>query len=247
MSRVLGIDLESSGLLVSEDRIIEIGAVIYDVEQKVPLKMLSHMVLPRGMVGFNADYVSPTGLKGSDVSEFGVSFERAMTELSEMILDHKPVALVGHNIVGFDMPLLTHEITRANITFPELFQIPMVDTRHDLPFEKEPSSRRLSHLISDHGFLNPYPHRAIFDVMACLKLLSCYDFETVLAQSRIPWKTVRAFVSYDDRQKAKDARFSWEEAGGVKYPKCWVKQIRENAVAKEIELGAAKGFKVEAI
>jgi DNA polymerase-3 subunit epsilon len=246
MSRVLGLDLETTGLDVTKDRILEIGAIIYDTKEKVPLAMLSEMINPMELVPpeITPEYVSPTGLKGEHILEFGESICLTLRQIEAMIIRHKPVALVGHNIVGYDLPLLKHELERVRpMDCPNLLALPLIDTRHDLPFEKEPSSRRLSHLISDHGFLNPFPHRAVFDVMACLKLMSHYDFEEVLAQSKIPWVTMRAFVSYDDRQKAKDLRYSWEQAGAVKLPKAWIKAVRSNAVEREVAAGLAAGFR----
>lgn len=245
--RVIGVDLETTGLDIAKDRILEIGAVIYDTAEKIPLAMLSEIIRPGPDVEFNEGYVSPTGLKRAHIEEFGESLVLTLQHVELMIERHKPEAIVGHNIVGYDLPMLKHEADRLGLNLPLLFGLPVIDTRHDLPFEKEPSSRRLSHLIADHNFLNPYPHRAVFDVMACLKLLSCYDFQEVFAMSKIPFVTMRAKVSYDDRQKAKDLRYSWEEAGGVKYPKWWVKQVRSNAVEREVAMCATLGFEAELV
>lgn len=242
--RVIGWDLESTGLDITKDRIIEIGAVLYDTDEKIPLSMVSDLIHPGPDVEFNPEYVSPTGLKGQHIVEFGESFCLVMNQIEQIVNRHKPDAMVGHNIVGYDIPLLKHELERvAPFNCPSFLALPVIDTRHDLPFEKEPSSRRLSHLISDHGFLNPFPHRAVFDVMACLKLLSCYDFVEVLAQSKIPWVTLQAFVSFDDKEKAKGLRYSWQEANGKQYPKSWVKAVRANAVEREVAAATAAGIK----
>ncbi len=245
--RVLGIDTETTGLDIAKDRILEIGAVIYDTDDKIPLAMVSETIMPFD-VEFSAGYVSPTGLKRENILEFGKGLRSFLEKVEVLILQHSPDAIVGHNIVGYDLPLLKHEVERLNalspMEVPLLLGLPVIDTRHDLPFKKEPSSRRQEHLAAEHGFLNPFPHRALFDVMTCLRLLSCYDFADVFAMSKIPFVTVRANVSYDDKQKAKDQRFSWEEANGVKYPKWWVKAVRENAVDREIEQAKEKGFVV---
>lgn len=244
--RVLGWDLESTGLDVAKDRIIEIGAVLYDTDEKIPLSLVSELIHPGPDVEFSPEYVSPTGLKGQHIVEFGESICLVLNQIEQMVNRHKPDAMVGHNLIGYDLPLLKHELERvAPFGCPNFLALPVIDTRHDLPFKKEPSSRRLTHLSADHGFINSFEHRAVFDVMACLKLLSHYDFAEVFAMSKIPFVTMRAKVSYDDRQKAKDLRYSWEEANGTKYPKWWVKAVRENAVEREIE--AAKAIGVEAI
>lgn len=244
--RVIGWDLESTGLDITKDRILEIGAVLYDTDDKIPLAVFSETILPDN-VEFREGYESPTGLKRANIMEFGIDFRTAMAILGVLVNKHGPDAIVGHNIVGYDLPMLRHEAERAQIEVPFLLGLPVIDTRHDLPFKKEPSSRRQEHLAAEHGFLNPFPHRAVFDVMTCLRLLSCYDFQEVYAMSKIPFVTMRAFVSYDDRQKAKDLRYSWEEAAGKKFPKCWVKAVRENAVDREIETAKIIGVRAEKI
>jgi hypothetical protein len=105
-------------------------------------------------------------------------------------------------------------------------------------------SMRLMHLAASHGFLNPFSHRALFDVMTMLKIMSEYSFEEVLLQSKVPFVIARALVDYDNRQLAKDARFNWEKIGEETFPKQWVKQVRENKLAAEQAAAEAKGFKV---
>lgn len=242
--RVLGFDLETTGLDIANDRILEIGAVIYDTDDKIPLSIFSHTIMPSN-VEFREGYESPTGLKRANIIEFGRNLSTVFLELECMIANCKPDAIVGHNIVGYDLPLTRHEAEREKAEIPLLLGLPVIDTRHDLPFKKEPSSRRQEHLAAEHGFLNPFPHRALFDVMTCLRLLSCYSFEEVFAMSKIPFVVMNAVVSYDDRQKAKDLRYSWEEANSKRFPKKWVKAVRENAVDREIE--AAKAIGVTAV
>ena len=245
--RVSGWDLESGGLLVDKDRILEIGAVIYDTDDKIPLAMVSDLIHPDEIPPggpIMPEYLSPTGLKGSHIIEFGESFCLVMNQIEQMVNRHKPDAMVGHNLIGYDIPLLKHELERvAPFNCPNFLALPVVDTRHDLPFKKEPSSRRLTHLCADHGFTNGFEHRAVFDVMACLRLLSCYDFQEVLENSKIPWVTLQAFVSFDDKDKAKGLRYSWQEANGKQYPKSWVKAVRANAVEREVAAAAAAGIK----
>lgn len=248
--RILAIDTETTGVDILTDRIIEVGAVLYDTEEKAPLSVFSAFVRPINADGSAAleldKYVSPTGIKGEWLGEFGRSFGYAADALAGLIRRHKPEAVVGHNIVGFDLPIIHQELAREEASLPELKDLHVLDTRHDLPFSNEPSSRKLIHLSAEYGkFINPFEHRAVFDCMACLKLLEQFDFNEVLELSKIPWTVIQALVSYDDRQKAKDLRFSWERAGDYTYPKMWVKQVRENAVEREEALAAEKGFKIK--
>ncbi len=100
---------------------------------------------------------------------------------------------------------------------------PVIDTMIDLPFdEKIHGSKKLTHLAATHGFLNPFPHRAVFDVLTMLKMASYYDLKTILARNASPTVTVVARVSFDDKDKAKALGFHWEATS-----KTWEKRYKE--------------------
>ncbi len=233
---VLGYDLESTGLLVEQDRIIEVGAVTYDTEAKVPLEIFSAFVRAPGL---SEGYISPTGIKVEWLRQYGMSLPDAFGNVQRMIATADPVAVVAHNGENFDKPLTIAELRRESIVGHALEELHWVDTRNDLPFEKEPSSRRLTHLAADHRILNPFEHRSIFDVLTMLQVMDHYPFEAVLENSKIPWITIRSLTGYDDREKAKELRFSWN---GEK--RIWTKLIKENAYAREEAAAAEKGVKI---
>jgi hypothetical protein len=64
-------------------------------------------------------------------------------------------------------------------------------------------------------------------------VLSHYPIQDVLEYAKIPFVTLRAMVGYEDRQLAKDQRFSWEKLGEKTFPKCWVKRVKANQVELE--------------
>jgi DNA polymerase-3 subunit epsilon len=239
--RVLCLDTETTGLQVDTDRPFELGTCLWDIELKAPL-LIKNTFIDLGDITLSQEVKDVTGVREEWLKEFGVIPQAAYISLNDQIKYHKPDFLVGHNLVNFDRPMLLAEYKRLGLPTDLLAGLPVIDTRTDLPFEKEPSSRRLVHLTTDHGFLNPFPHRAITDVLSTLKLLSFYDFDKVVEQSKIPFITVRALVDYDSRQLAKDQRFSWEKVGDKTYPKMWCKQIRENQL--EAERVRCKDFKV---
>lgn len=236
MSRVLGIDFETTGLDFKKDRIVEVGYCIWDTSRKVPLRVGSDLLVDGGirerlMDPDAANTVSEvSGLLLSDIEDFGVAPALSFMLVEALTISQKVEYVVAHNGTGFDKPFLVEEATKLDLKVPRILELPWIDTRLDLPFPKEPSSRRLVHLSAEHGFVNPFEHRALFDVLAMLKLMSKYDFQEVAAQALIPFVTVRAMVDYADRQLAKDARFSWEKLGDKTYNKCWVKQVRANKV-----------------
>ena len=85
-------------------------------------------------------------------------------------------------------------------------------------------------------------HRAFADVLTlCLTLERAHErvpLKEMLAKAMAPRKTYAALVSYDDREKAKALRYSWEKIGDKTYPKMWVRRVKLNQI--EAEEKAAK-------
>jgi len=80
----------------------------------------------------------------------------------------------------------------------------------DVPSPPQITTRKLAHLAAEHGFLNPFAHRAVFDVLTMLKILSCYPIENVIISSNQPLMKLVALVAFDGRYKAKARGFSSE-------------------------------------
>lgn len=230
---VLGLDCESSGLSVTEDRIHEFGAVLFCMNKKVPLQLYSCFVRPS--IPMPDDYVSPTGIELAWLNQYGVSICDAFGEIQKMAT--KAECVVAQNGINYDKPLIESELCRHNIQNHLLKSIHWVDTRYDLPFDYTPKSRHLNHLAADAGFINPFPHRALFDAMTCVRLASMYDFEKVLAHSKIPWVNVRIMTNFDQKQIAKDLRYSWDG-------RIWVKKVKEDQFEIEAAAAMARGVSV---
>lgn len=245
MSRVLGIDFETTGLDTKADHIIELGAVVWDTDGAHPLDLFSCFITPPDCkLPLSEDIREFTGIKDEWLIKHGRTLAQAMDYLQKVLIEPYEIDyIVAHNGENFDRPLALAELERHGIEAHGLKDLHWIDTRTDLPFAKEPRSRSLNHLAADFEFINPFKHRAVFDVLTMLRVMSHFDFEVVAAQSRIPWVTVRALVDYNDRQKAKDLRYSWEQVGDIKMPRSWIKRVRENQLEAEQKLADEKGFK----
>lgn len=246
--RLLGLDEETTGLLTSEDRVVELGICLWEVEQKRPIVTVGMFlkdddIMARARRPDVQEMMKRiTGITPEMLEEFGTDAKKNLEWLVEFALKHKIDYIVAHNGENFDKPMLFAELDRHGILAPEFRAIPWIDTKSDIPFVTEPDSRRLNHLAADHGFINPFAHRAIFDVLTMLRILANYDIAKVIEYQKIPFHTMRAVVSFDDKQLAKDLRYSWEKIGTQTYPKMWVKKVKQNLVEKEIEDAKKKGF-----
>lgn len=237
--RLLGLDFETTGLDTVKDRITEMGACLWDVELKRPLTTVGVFMHEKEFPKLSPEIVRLTGLTDEILEEFGTLPKANLEWLERFCEKHKVDYIVAHNGENFDKPFLFAELSRHSVAGACLRALPWIDTRTDIPFPTEPDSRRLRHLALDCGFINPFEHRAVFDVLTMLKVLSHYDIQEVLAYQKIPFVTVRAMVPapWNDggvgKDKAKAQRYSWERLGDLVYPKWWVKRVKENQLEAE--------------
>lgn len=211
---LLGIDLETTGLDPKQNDIIEVGAILWDANQTKPVRLMSELVQTNQVI--SPEITEITGLTNEDVSRFGKAPEVVLGQLKS--LAENAQYIVAHNGREFDRLFLE----RYWQQWGSEVSLPWIDTVTDVPYDDKITSRKLTHLCAEHGFLNPFAHRAVFDVMSMLKVLSHYEFSVVETFSRSPTLKLVAKVSYDDREKAKKAGFRWDPAGKV-----WFRTVKE--------------------
>lgn len=219
---LLGLDFETTGLCPTNDRITEVGACLWDSEVNQPVQLLQ-LFCNDGGVPISEEITKLTGITQRVLDSFGGPTHLALEMLNS--LAGKADAIVAHNGNNFDK-LFYEKSCARNIVKP--VDKVWIDTAQDIPYPPEITTRKLKHLAVEHGFMNPFAHRALFDVVTMLRVLSHYDIHEVLKYAQAPLVTVRAMVSYDNRQLAKDRRYQWD--GGQKI---WTKQLRDFQLEKE--------------
>ena len=220
----LGLDLETTGLDTAACEIIEIGAVLWDVEAKTPVDIYSSMIkLPPG-VSLTKEITEITGITPEMLEQFGYPFAGAVMQLRQMLL--KAAFVVAHNGQGFDRPIIQRVWRKnQNEEFPGR---PWIDTTTDVPYNEKIRGRSLTLLAAEHRFLNPFPHRAVFDVMTMLVILSNYDPEIVVKRALSPRVLLQAVVGYADNKKAKDRGYRWNPE-----KRMWLKMMLEEEAGLE--------------
>lgn len=239
--RVLGIDFETTGLDLEKDRITEVGAVLWDTETKAPIQFYSHFLHDTAMEErFSPETLAMMkrlcGITPELLRDWGRSPTAAFVDLG--FLAGAADYIVAHNGNQFDKPFLMNELKRHGVDNP-LKDKPWLDTKVDLPHETPPDSNKLKHLALEQGFINPFAHRAVFDVLTMLRVLSNFDLEKVIAYSKEPSIVIRAVVPHpkQDQGKGKDmakaAGFRWQEVDYKIYDLCWVKKIKASKLEEE--------------
>ncbi len=218
-----GIDFETTGLDTKTLHVTEIGACLWSTERNGPVALFNHYVkLPKD-VRIPKEIVALNGITDDDCEQFGLEPQDAFSRLSSFV----GVALwnVAHNATDFDKQIF-HWQTLSNGIVP--LERPWIDTSVDVPYPKHISTRKLAHLAAEHGFANPFSHRALFDVMTMMKVLSLYPIHEVIDLARQPMVKLHAHVSYDDKQKAKDRGYRWQPKENI-----WTKNVKQSQMTVE--------------
>ena len=206
---LLGLDLETGGSFdapLEENFITEVGLVLFCTEKKTVVKILSEFIdagekiFPEAeqYTGISQDMVEKYGLKKDSEEYF--RFKSELVSLFE-----RADYIVAHNGTDFDKPLLEQSI----------FDLPKktwIDTLIDVEYPDNCRNKNLTYLQAFHGFAYP-GHRAVFDIMAMLRILSLYDFDRVkeLAESPAVELVAKIDPPYNWKDRTEVARFNKEK------------------------------------
>jgi DNA polymerase III subunit epsilon len=228
---VLGIDFETTGLDPAKHRVIEVGAVLWDTDTATPLRLYSDFCFCDDLPEMEPEALAAHGLSVQLLEAYGKPHPYVFGYLLSM--SDGVSAFVGHNCIQFDRPFYLAEFARLKL---QTSATPWIDTMTDLKYPASITTRKLSHLAAEHGFLNPFAHRSVFDVLTMLRIFQCYDTVAARAFAMEPMVTLQACVSFDDRQKAKDRGYRWNGE-----TRRWLKSLRASEALKE---QTEAGFKV---
>jgi len=223
---ICGIDYETTGLSATEDRITEIGAALVEWETGIPRKIISTLVKPERPIPEEIQKL--TGITDELVDLYGKSEKAAFAELHDLMSYADYAA--AFNGSRFDHPFYLAACGRLGVEPSGIF---WVDLSSDVKYPPEITTRNLQHLAADHGFVSPYRHRALFDVLTMFKVASLYDFDEILARAQEPTLYVQALVSFDEKELAKARGYRWYAP-----TKAWWREFKQSDYeADKLECG----------
>jgi DNA polymerase-3 subunit epsilon len=161
MEHGLIVDLETSGLNPEQDQIIEIGLIEFAYQaDTMPMIINMYSGLEEPTQEISEEITRITGitnlmLKGRTIDW---EFVRALVERASIVIAHN---------VAFDSSFLRlrPELAGAEVHWA-------CSAKHIDWTTKGFRTRALNYLAADHGFLNPFAHRALFDAATTFRLVA---------------------------------------------------------------------------
>ena len=159
--RVVGFDLETTGISITQSKIVQYGIIGSEINGEEI--RVNSLVNPLIRIPENATNVH--GITNEDVNKlpgFRAHIENITNLLSDSIV-------IGHNIKRYDWPILENEFLRCGKAIPKPHTI--IDTLEIARKLKLTRPHKLDALCSNYGISLTNAHDAISDASATLLLL----------------------------------------------------------------------------
>jgi len=214
MSLITIIDTETTGIDPNEDRIIEVAAILYSLTHAAPVESVSWLLPCMDNPALAVNGIHP------ELTMMSPNLHLCLNEM-----ERRSIAYMAHN-ASFDKSFLQRDA------------IPFVCSMRDIEWPVPCGSKALVAIALAHGIGVASAHRAMADCDTISRLLTRVhemgvDLEQLVARAMRPKVLVRALVSYDDRQLAKDHHFVWSVPPGYK-KEVWNREYPEGAIPTDL-------------
>lgn len=222
--KILFVDCETTGLAPDSDRVVELGCVLYCTEEKRIIRSMC-FILNDGEIKITEEITKVNFISQGCLEKYSFGLKAYLEFITDAFVEQADY-ICAHN-APFDKAFIEAELKRVGLS---KWERPWIDTCVDIPYSDNISTRKLSYLAVEHGFLNPFPHTALSDALTTCILFNKYLLTDIIARKNTPNITIRAMVDYNTREKASKRGYRWEPSS-----KRWLKQIKENELASEKE------------
>lgn len=209
--KLLITDTETTGLKTDDSQVIELAFILYHVESATELASAASLIRAPANPVEHVNGISQASLNA--VPQIMSDFVVNAFSLAEAEADF----IMAHN-APFDKGFIEKYVAKT--------KKPWIDSKSDIKWPKQGSGSRLGYIAVDHGIPVIDAHRALNDCRILVKLCKlCPDLKQQI-ESTIGAKTYKALVSFDQREAAKAAGFSWDA-----YGKMWKRKLTPAAAA----------------
>jgi DNA polymerase-3 subunit epsilon len=210
------LDTETTGLDPQQHHCIEVGAVLFDVPHRAVLSQVSFL-LPCGRN--DAEAINGIAAAVSRLPQpwsAGLACFEALLESADVVLAHN---------AAFDRQWFGHG-PLPGIAKPWLCSMEDLRWPAERQLRPNPSVRDLA---LAYGVPVWAAHRALTDCIYLAQVFErCAELEQLLAEGLEPRRLYRARVSYEERHRAREAGFRWNDpVSGA-----WTRRLSEREVER---------------
>lgn len=212
------LDVETTGINPEEDKIIEIGLLEFGL---IEGDGEPHIMNLYGALEDPGQPLSPEIQKLTGLNDAVLSGQRISWDYVRGLMQRAAI-VVAHN-AEFDRSFIERRPELAEVKPHWACSMKHIDWE-----AKGFRTRALNYLAADHGFVNPFAHRALFDCATTFRLVSPY-FNELVQRSYLREVRVSAVqAAFEMKDKLRNNRYRWDNQR-----RCWFKDILEDALHSE--------------
>lgn len=211
------VDIETTGIDSEKDEIIEIGILEFMLEAgKKPAITNMYSALEDPGFPLSSEIKKITGLddallKGQKIDW---NFVRKLFSRSSIAIAHN---------MPFDRGFLVKREELSDLGTHWACSMKHIDwLGHGF------KTRALNYLAADHGFVNAFAHRALFDCATTFRLISPYIQELVSRSFLKEYLILAHQAPFATKDKLKENQYRWDARGRV-----WTKEVFEDSLEQE--------------
>ena len=206
---------DTTGLSPEEHRCIEVGAVLFSVPDRSVLSQVSFLMPCTSNAAEAVNGIAPALTQRPQPWQAGLACFEAMVEAADVLLAHN--AAFDQQWFGLgSLPALSKPwlCSMEDIRWPQERQLRSTPSVRDLALA--------------YGVPVWAAHRALTDCIYLAQVFErCEDLEDLLLQAMEPRRLYRARLSYEERHKAREAGFRWNQpVSGA-----WSRRLSDREVA----------------
>ncbi|MCJ7521753.1 MAG: hypothetical protein MUP21_06020 [Dehalococcoidia bacterium] len=243
MAKELGaiIDVETTGLDAKNDKVTEIGVLQFEYNLEQLQEGDDPELAVTGIYGglqdpgrpLSADISRLTGLTDKVLAGKRIDWAtvRSMLEASSIILAHN---------AAFDRSFVLETDTEKQ--FKGAVLGPWACTMLLIDWEAHGyNSRSLNYLAADHGFVNPFPHRAAFDCATTFKLMAPHFRELYGNKDFLMFRVEAMNAPFRVKDTLKARKYRWDAEARVWFKEMLGPKLEQERIwlSKEIYGGKA--------
>lgn len=214
----LVLDVETTGIDANEDSIIEVGLLEFGLPEG---EDQPHILNLYGALEDPGRPLSPeiqkiTGLKDEILQGHHIAWDyvRGLMERASVI--------VAHN-AAFDRSFMEKRPELQGLSCHWACSMKHIDWE-----AKGFRTRALNYLAADHGFLNPFAHRALFDCATTFRLVAPHLQELVQRSYLKEVRVLATSAPFETKDKLRENRYRWDNQ-----KRLWFKDILEDGLDAE--------------